>query len=339
MTPPTAPRDACVYATSGWGIHDDRWMAALRTVGFRPEAISLGRDAPDAAALRRAVEAIAGTDAPVLAGPLHTVTRHLVGLPARVVGLSWGYDMAEVLAAGPAPSWLAGLDALIVDSEENRAIAERHGLAAEAVTYLPWGIDVSAFTPDGPRAHPGDFDLPDDARIVLSLRAHEPLYRVADVVEAFARAAAADSTLALVLGHSGSLTGELRGRVTALGMDDRVRYIGSIPEGDLPPMLRAAACYVTASSADGTSVTLLQAMACGTPVVASDTAGNLQWIVDGVTGTTFATGDVGSLAVAIGRATAGDTTRTTRAARAAVERRADWAANLPRLRRALTGAP
>ncbi|MHB1211557.1 MAG: hypothetical protein ACYC0W_04750, partial [Candidatus Nanopelagicales bacterium] len=73
----------CVYATAGWVIHDDRWCAGLREVGFAPLALSLGRDADTARALAQQVLDAAGSEMPVLAGPLHSVTSSLIDLPIR----------------------------------------------------------------------------------------------------------------------------------------------------------------------------------------------------------------------------------------------------------------
>ena len=103
----------CVYATENWGVHDERWMSALTEVGFEPVAISRGTD--DEEEFRARVEIAAfegGGKAPVLAGPLHTVTHPLIGLDTRLVGLSWGYDIPEMSDL----SWLMHLDALIVDA-------------------------------------------------------------------------------------------------------------------------------------------------------------------------------------------------------------------------------
>ena len=114
-----------------------------------------------------------------------------------------------------------------------------------------------------------------------------------------------------------------------------MRFIGTVPELELVPLMGRAACYVTASEVDGTSVTLLQAMACGTPVVASDTPGNLGWVEDGVTGFTFPTGDVQALASVLERILSSGSGNVTSRARVAVEANADWHANLDRLRLAM----
>jgi glycosyltransferase involved in cell wall biosynthesis len=253
----------CIYATSGWGIHDERWTDALREVGFTPAIVSLVRDVSGIEALRVAVDEYTRRGRPALAGPLHTVTRHLVGLPG-VVGLSWGHDLTDLAAEGADLTWLAELDGLIVDSSVNRRIAEASGVQHQCLTYLPWGLELDAFPMAGPRTPNVDLGLPTAVRVVLSMRAHEPLYRVADIIDAFAIARASVPDLALVIGHSGSLTDDLQRRVSGLGLESHVRFIGTVDEQEMPALLRMAACYVTASRVDGTSVTLLQAMACGT---------------------------------------------------------------------------
>ncbi len=319
----------CVYATAGWGVHDERWTAALRTLGHDPAVVSMERDGLDAEGLRERVSALTTAGAPVLAGPLHTVARHLAGLPTRVVGLSWGFDLHDLASANDL-LWLPWLDGLIVDSEPTRAIALKAGMTASVITFLPWGIELEDFAVDGPRA---TFD----GRAVLSLRAHESLYRVGDIIEAFALVAEQVPDAVLVIGHSGSLTDELRSRADGLGLASRVRFIDTVDERELAPLLRSAAVYVTASSVDGTSVTLLQAMACGTPVVASGTPGNLGWVDPGVTGRTFPTGDVPALAAALVESVTTDAPAMTAKARSLVEREADWPRNIARLDTALFG--
>ena len=334
----------CVYATAGWGIHDARWVGALQDVGRVPVVVSLGRDAADADDLRRAVSAAAADGRPVLAGPLDTVTRDLVDSRVRLVGLSWGYDLHDLHRDGVDLTWLTRLDGLILDSEANRLIALAAGVEPERITFLPWGVDLATFTFHGPWVDAFQLGVPPHAPLVVSLRGHEPIYRVADILAAFARVSRPDGLHEdvtdpyLIVGHTGSLTQALRQQASDLGIAARTRFIGSVPEAELAPLLGRAACYVTAAEVDGTSVTLLQAMACGTPVVASATPGNLGWIVDGATGFTFPTGDVAALTDVLGRVTADYPTGVVLRARERVVADADWQANLSRLRRAMDAA-
>ena len=82
-------------------------------------------------------------------------------------------------------------------------------------------------------------------------------------------------------------------------------------------------------------MTLLQAMACGTPVVVSQTPGNLDWVREADTGFTFPTGDVEALTQVLIEVTAHYPIAVVERARLQVQERADWRANLPRLRAAL----
>lgn len=327
----------CVYVTSGWGIHDERWTDALRSVGFEPSIVRWGTDAVNGKDLRGLVSELSAGGVPVLAGPLEAVTFHLTDLPTRVVGLSWGFDIHQMSDR----SWLSELDALIIDSRATAELAIEAGVEPDAITFLPWGVQLEVFTPKGPAVDLTRFAIPTTSRTLLSLRAHEPIYRTADLMDAFAQMPADFDDVHLIIGHTGSLTEELQQRATDLGITDRTHFIGTISESDLPELLRAVDIYVSASEVDGTSVTLLQAMACRTPAVVSDSPGNQAWITPGYTGHLFATGDVSDLAQKLQQMlarTQGETDALTAQAHALVEQEANWQENLPRLARALTGA-
>ena len=325
----------CVYVSATWGIHDQRWTQALITLGHNPAVVVVGREC-SLDELGSYVSAIAGDSLPVLAGPLTTITQHLIEQSPllRVVGLSWGFDLFEIIAERNL-EWLPLLKGVIVDSEPTQLITNAAGVDSKSVTFIPWGIDLDAFTPEGLRVDLLSLGLAPNSQVVLSLRAHEELYRVGDILEGFAQMADLEPDAVLVIGHSGSLTAALQARVAELGLDNRVRFIGTIAETELAPWLRTAACYVTASEVDGTSVTLLQAMACKTPVVASETPGNLGWVEDGVTGSTFTTGSPASIASALMTVLASDTTACVDRARDSVLTQANWNQNITRLHDAL----
>ena len=323
-----------VYASTGLGIHDRRWIAALEGCGFtvevRTEDVSL-------------VEAVASArpaDAPVLAGPLDTVARRLVGLPRAVIGLSWGYDLQQghsKAASLDELGWIRDLDGLVVDSPVTRDLAMSLGLPGERIALIPWGVDLDLFTPDGPRTTAADHGFDEASRVVLSLRTHDHLYRTGDVIEAFAAAARINRDVVLVMGADGPLTANHVLRVAELGLENRVRFIGRVDEEALPELLRGADLYVTASETDGTSVTLLQAMSCGIPVAASANPGNEWWIIEDETGREFAVGDVAALAQLM--AAGSDVSPHTAAALARVRRQGDWSRNRLKLIDVMTFGP
>ncbi len=282
-----------IYATADWCIHDDRWVAALVTKGFDPICFSVtarecvvpvGTTVVDSVQeLRNEIDALtANQRIPILAGPLTTITKHLMGANARVVGLSWGWDLqpealGEVLDPG-ALAWISDLDALIVDSIVTQHVAINLGVDPARISNIPWGIDVDLFTPDGPKADLSGYGVSAGNKVVLSLRSHTPIHRVGDIVEAFALAINEDPKLFLLIGGDGPLRQALEARVHELGIEHRTTFIGMLPEHELPALLRAVDLYVSASAVDGTSVTLLQALATATPVVASAIPGNLAWL-------------------------------------------------------------
>ena len=288
-----AEKQRVIYATSGWCIHDTRWFTALQDNGLDPIAMSV-TDEPallpeGSRAFRSADDLRAGIDElteahsiPILAGPLTTVTRHLMGSNTRIVGLSWGWDLqpeaigeefdADELA------WVSDLDALIVDSIVTEAVAINLGLDPSRISNIPWGIDVDLFTPDGPKADLSRWGVEPGDRVVLSLRSHTAIHRIGDIIEAFAMALREDPNLFLLVGADGPLLDDNIKRAEQLGIEARVQFIGMLPETDLPALLRAASVYVSATAVDGTSVTLLQALATGTPVIASRIPANLAWL-------------------------------------------------------------
>lgn len=318
--------DACIYVTRGWGVHDARWVEALSAEGFQPTQYSVADNLEN---LDEIVATIRdSTPRPILAGPLTPIAKVLSQVSSHVVGLSWGFDLFDSSDL----TWLPSLAHLIVDSHATQRIALDAGMPEDRITLLPWGVDLSTFDPVGPTPGPRMWDLPADSRVMLSLRAHEPLYRIADVIEAFTSLHARHPDLALVIGNSGSLTPDIRAQVQRNGVEQHVRFIDPVNESELPPVLRSAHVYVSASEVDGSSVTLLQAMASQTPVVVSDNAGNREWINEH-TGFTFPVGSIDSLVQAVDQVLIDPQQAASRAARARaiVCAQADWEANRTRL--------
>ena len=127
--------DPCWYITASWGIHDERWAKALRDQGFAPSIISLERDVCTAQEAREQLGRAAGKGdaSPVLAGPLTLVTTQLVGIPQRLIGLSWGFDL---MITDGIPGNLDRLDHLIVDSPASAEVAEAAGVPSSRISPI-----------------------------------------------------------------------------------------------------------------------------------------------------------------------------------------------------------
>lgn len=329
----------CTYVTHRWGVHDERWTAALRVNGFTVTDISLERDNLSVENLRHRL--MDSTDT-ILAGPLH-ITKALVETRAPLFGLSWGFDLIQAHNRNERLDWLTELSGLIVDSKNTRQIALNAGLKPDRTYTIPWGVDLEAFTPEGPRTDLAEFGIPNGNRIILSLRALEPLYRIEDIIRAFAQITNRTPDTHLIIGNDGSLSAQLKSLVTSLHLDDRISFIGLLSEASLPRLLRAADVYVTASEIDGSSVSLLQAMACGTPVVASNTLGNSEWVTRGATGLLFQVTNSADLATSLDNilndSRPDSINQLVSGARAMVEQCADWAQNTKQLPQILSAHP
>lgn len=244
-------RGECVYLSDSWGIHDKRWCAALETLGF-----SVTRELTDHTAPM----------VPIIAGPLTTISPSLCDLPNPVIGLSWGFDLHELQAAGRT-AWLTRLTGIIVDSQPTWDIARRAGVMANNILMIPWGIDLARFVPDREESR-------DERLRILTLRAHEPFYNVETVIQAAKILQDRNIDYELIIGNAGSLTHELMDLSKELDLST-VNFLGRINESDLPGIFNKADVYVSAAHTDGTSVTLLQAMSMKIPVVVSNSPGNI----------------------------------------------------------------
>jgi glycosyltransferase involved in cell wall biosynthesis len=168
--------------------------------------------------------------------------------------------------------------------------------------------------------------------VLISTRTWERAYGLDTLVDGFVRAAARLPSLRLLMLATGSLGPALRRRLHEAGLLDRVHFAGPIRLEDLPAFYRAADAYLTASLSDGSSVSLLEAMACGLPAVASDIPGNREWVGD-ENGWRFPAGDAEALEASLVRLHAERERLPAlgRKARVVAEARADWDANFPRL--------
>lgn len=102
----------------------------------------------------------------------------------------------------------------------------------------------------------------------------QPRKNIARLIEAFARVRATigDDVMLVLAGKPGWLTDQIERRAAELGIADMVRFIGYVADTDLPALLSGALAYVVPSLYEGFGMTVLEAQACGTPVLASNTS-------------------------------------------------------------------
>ena len=165
---------------------------------------------------------------------------------------------------------------IITDSHSTRSdLVRLWGVPADRISVVPIGV-ADEYRP-APVAEVERFrrqrSLPD--RFVLYLGTLEPRKNVTAVVEAFARwvQATRDRQVWLVVaGAKGWYYQSIFAHAQALGISDRVLFPGYVPAVELPAWYRAAEVFIYPSLYEGFGLPPLEAMACGTPVITSNTS-------------------------------------------------------------------
>lgn len=141
------------------------------------------------------------------------------------------------------------------------------GVPAERVTVLRNGVDLALFQPGDRAAQRKRYDL--DGPTLLSVghliprKAHDLPIRALTLLP----------DVRLLIAGDGPERDALETLAARSGVADRVRFLGRLPHDALPDLYGAADALVLASSREGWANVLLEAMACGTPVVASNVWG------------------------------------------------------------------
>jgi glycosyltransferase involved in cell wall biosynthesis len=156
------------------------------------------------------------------------------------------------------------------------------GVHRSAIRIVPWGVDTGTFTPEGPVAKRNGRPR---LLTVADLNEREALQTL---LRALTRVPGAE--LMVVGGPARAELPSDRHYVDlsrfagALGLSDRVIFTGKVRHRALPALLRSADLVVSTCRYELSGTTSLQAMACGTPVLAPPVGGHMDAVVDGTTG-------------------------------------------------------
>ena len=114
---------------------------------------------------------------------------------------------------------------------------------------------------------------------------------------------------------------------------DRVQFVGQVNQDKLPAYYQASDLYVSASHSDGSSVSMMEALASGLPALVSDIPGNREWIDGTDAGWLFPGGDADALANGLINAVKNrkELDVNGKAARKLAEERASWPKNSEKL--------
>ena len=156
----------------------------------------------------------------------------------------------------------------------------------ERIKVIPWGVNIENFkpSPDKRAAVRKELGLKNENLVLIMTRWFRAVYAIEDFLSALPEVIQNNSNAVALLAGSGPLENNLRQKTKELGIENNVIFLGSIPNESLPRYLNAADLYVSTSLSDGTSISLLEAMACELPVVVTDIKANAEWINDNING-------------------------------------------------------
>src|SRR5436190_2538295 len=231
--------------------------------------------------------------------PLYTPLWRLPRSAALVPHLFGGTAFLELVAPLAAAVWLSErplgriyrrtpFEAI---SESTRDDLVARGIPRANIEVIYPGIDTKGYTPlAGTRAPSPQFAY------LGRLKRYKGVHHV---IEAFARMNHRTATLAIA--GAGDYRDDLEQQARSLDLGERVRFLGRISEPEKLDLLRRSWALVFASPKEGWGITNLEAAACATPVVASNSPGIRESVREGETGFLVPHGDVAAMAGAMDR--------------------------------------
>jgi len=254
--------DNVSYITYPWS-NERRKLRTLSEHLYSPLRLPLGR-----------VDVFSTLMAPIVSpawsNVVHIKTMHAFTAPASVAPLTRAYRLLSY------PRTVKVAEAIIINSESLRTEIERHlEVDSSKLKLIPEAVDHDLFKP-------GDADEA-RARVAAAYGVTKPFvlfvsslwpYKNCDgLLRAWssARAALGDRQLVIIgPGRDKEYTESLHSLARELGITNDVLFIGGIPLADTVPFYRAADVFVYPSFNETFGLPILEAMACGCPVVTSD---------------------------------------------------------------------
>jgi glycosyltransferase involved in cell wall biosynthesis len=273
----------------------------------------------------------------VHAGPIQTcgLIATLAGAWPRLI-MSWGFDLMQDAERN---GWWRWVTCFVLhratyftsDCEATRQKAIQYGMNPDRTVVFPWGVDLEHFSPS--KAHRQGLTGFTTGFTLFCNRSWEPRYGVDVLAKAFVSVAGSRSGVNLLLLGDGSQGEAIHQILHRSDISDHVTYAGQIPQSELPRYYQMADLYISPSHVDGSSVSLMEALACGLPCLVSDIPANMEWVTDGVNGWLFQDGDANALAAKIKAilGTRKSLAKVGEAARRVAEEKADWKKNFQKL--------
>jgi glycosyltransferase involved in cell wall biosynthesis len=225
---------------------------------------------------------------------------HLLAAPALVIARMRSVPVIVNYRGGAADEFLAGAPRLVRRMLAGAAlrvtpsgyilrIFAKYGLDARVIPNI---VDLSRFGPSPQRTF-------GDAPHIVVTRNLEKIYDMPTAIRAFARIRLAYPRARLTIAGTGPELEPLQALVRQFGLEGGVRFPGRIDNEKIPALYASADCFLNPSTVDNMPISILEAMACGVPVVSTGAGGIPDLVEDGVSALLVPVGDDESMAARV----------------------------------------
>jgi len=208
---------------------------------------------------------------------------------------SWGLEVQTLPQARFLRKILAKIAAtkasmITVDAKCLQETWVKMGIPEDKIKVIPFGVDTNIFNPDiDGSAIRKKLRIKETDVVAISTRPfyNNNHYDIESLVRAIPLILRSYRNAKFIVKGTGPLESYLKRLVEKLDLSRHVRFVGLVPYNQVSRYLAAADIYVSTCFVDSTSVSLLEAMACGLPPVVTDIPGNREWIEDAHNGFLF----------------------------------------------------
>ncbi len=157
-------------------------------------------------------------------------------------------------------------------------LCNTYGISTDKIVVIPGGVDLERFFPVADRMRIRKlFDMPDDHTILFTVRNLVPRMGLEHLIHAMKEVVQKVDNISLLVGGSGPLKDELIDLTRKLGLENYIRFVGFIPEDDLPDYYRASDLFILPTiELEGFGLVTLEALASGVPVLGTPVGGTME---------------------------------------------------------------
>jgi glycosyltransferase involved in cell wall biosynthesis len=165
-------------------------------------------------------------------------------------------------------------EAIVLSAAFRRVLVERYGVQPWRVNIVPPGVDLARFVPRDASASRRRLGVPQSAWVAVSVRRLVPRTGIDILLAAWAEMTRKREDVLLLIVGDGPARARLEELSRDLGLGETVRFVGPVSDRDLRAYYQLAdLCVVPSVALEGFGLVVLEALACGTPVIASDSGG------------------------------------------------------------------